>query len=688
MNRIVFLALSVMAVMNATAQTDSLSTELREIVVTANQPATRLVGSTLVTNVSGSGLCKLGSAFDVLGQLPLISVDADGSVTVTGRGTPEIFIDGRPVGDISDLRSLRSENIAKVELMLSPGAMYDSETRAVLRISTRRNLIEGLSLNETAEGSARRRFSASNALNLNYHLDRWDIFVHSSVAYNNSLMTGRTLNSLTSDGKPVVIGSSQSGEYPSLNGGVKVGFNYVDGTQSFGLYWRLHPEKGDYLNRGTEWFGDESPLNRSISRRIRAQSHLLSVYFEKKFRDKYLFHLDGSFRSGKAGNKVKTTYLGGASDDVASRDRNNSTLAAVKAYLTFPLWRGDFSVGTQDSYTRSTLDYRMLNSEVSEYIPSTLTDARQVAAAAFASWGAQFGKLNVGVGLRYEFTDYLFTVNGHRDSEVSRRFNSLTPDLSLGWQFNDHAQVSLTYKSSTVKPPYAQLTGSLSYVGRYEIEGGNPLLRDEKMDNIQLFALWRDFMFQADMVRSRDAYGFTKRLQSPDALRLVMSPVNLDISSLGCYLIWNRRVRCWTPGVTAGVYRQWLELDGQAHNKPMFSYYFDNTFALPWNLTATLNFSGHSSGDMSTNRFAASWFTVDASISKSFLNDALHFNLSASDIFNTLNPSWSMHTFGVNVAKRQRYDRRGVTFSVTYSLRPRRVDYKGQSASSDELRRL
>lgn len=688
MNRMVLLTLCAMAGMVSRAQTDSLNKELREIVVTANRPATRLVGSTLVTTVAGSDLDKLGTALDVLNQLPMLSVDSDGSVTVIGRGAPEIFIDGRPIGDISDLKLLRSENLAKVELMLSPGATYDSETRAVLRISTRRNFIEGLSLNETAEGTIRHRSSASDALNLNYHYDRWDVFLNSGVAYNNSLVTGRTLNSLTFDEKPVMIGSSQYSEMPSLNGNVKVWFNYVNGAQSFGLYWQFHPEKGDFVNRGAEWIDDETPLNRSINRRIHAQSHLLSAYFEQKFHEKYLFHFDGSFRYGNAKNKVKTTYSEGESDDVASHDRNNSNLAAIKAYLTFPLWRGDFSVGTQDSYTRLTLDYVMLNTDISDYIPSTLTDARQIASAVFGSWSAQFGKLNIGAGLRYEFTDYLFTVNGHRDSDVSRRLHSLTPDLSLGWQLNDYAQISLTYKSSTVKPPYAQLTGSLSYVGRHEIEGGNPLLRDEKMNNVQLFALWRDFMFQADWVRSKDAYGFTKRLQSPDDLRLIMSPINLDISSLSCYLIWNRRVRWWTPEVTAGVYRQWVNLDGQTHDKPMLSYYFDNTFSLPWNLTATLNFSGHSSGDMSTNRFAASWFTVNASVAKSFLKDALHVNISASDIFNTLNPSWSIHTCGVDVNKRQRYDRRGITLTVTYSLRPRRVDYKGKSAASEELRRL
>ena len=35
----------------------------------------------------------------------------------------------------------------------------------------------------------------------------------------------------------------------------------------------------------------------------------------------------------------------------------------------------------------------MLNEQVSQYIPSSLTDARQTSAALFASWARMFGKI-------------------------------------------------------------------------------------------------------------------------------------------------------------------------------------------------------------------------------------------------------------------------------------------------------
>ena len=63
---------------------DSLTRELQEIIVTAKQPATKLVGSTLVSTISGSNLANLGNALDVLAQLPMLRVQ-DKDVSIIGK---------------------------------------------------------------------------------------------------------------------------------------------------------------------------------------------------------------------------------------------------------------------------------------------------------------------------------------------------------------------------------------------------------------------------------------------------------------------------------------------------------------------------------------------------------------------------------------------------------------------------
>ena len=117
---------------------DSLMRELNEVIVTAKQPSTKLIGTTLVSTIPGTNLAELGNALDVLAQLPMIKVE-DGTVNVIGKNNLEIYIDGRSMRDAMELQQILSSNLKKVELNMAPGASYESTTGAVLRITTKRN---------------------------------------------------------------------------------------------------------------------------------------------------------------------------------------------------------------------------------------------------------------------------------------------------------------------------------------------------------------------------------------------------------------------------------------------------------------------------------------------------------------------------------------------------------------------
>lgn len=666
---------------------DSLSYQLQEIVVNANQPATKLVGSTLVTTIPGSNLANLGTAIDVLSLLPMIKVD-DLAVSVIGKNNAEIYIDGRPMRDELELQQILSTNLQTIEVLMSPGAAYDSTTDAVIRIITRPGFIQGFSLTDQFRLQCRRKWSMMDYLSLSYRVNRWEFFLNGVFNYNNSLSKGKTINSLVYNNEATTVGSSQLNHSPSVAATLKGGFNYSHEGQSFGAYYRYNPEWGRFNNTGAEWIDDFSPIERVIHNRIRAHGHLISAYYENTFADKYKLHFDGDCSRSFSSGSVKTFYPESSIADVNSADERESSLLAGKLTLEFPLWKGEFIGGTQASFTQSALDFRMLNAQVGEYIPSSKTDARQSSSALFASWSRMFGKLSLSVGARYEFVDYDFSVDGTRDENISRRDHLLTPNFSLGYSFNDDSQISFSYKSATVRPPYSQLTGALNYVGSHEIEGGNAALRDERMHDFQLFSMWRGVMIQADFTRANDTYAFIKEVHEASDLQLIMHPVNIDVSALSVFLIWSQPVKFWTPNLTLGVYRQWLEIDGIKHNKPIFSYYFDNTISLPRDWSITANMGGRSQGDMHTNRFGATWFTMDASVNKSLLNNALTLKLSATDIFNTSNHNWTMNTGGIFVDKRQSYDYRGVSLSIIYNLNPRKSQYHGSSASQSELDRL
>ncbi|MDE7470079.1 MAG: hypothetical protein K2M57_01375, partial [Paramuribaculum sp.] len=205
--------------------TDSLTRELQEVVVTAKQPATKLVGSTLVTTITGSNLADLGNALDVLAQLPMLKVE-NNTVSVVGKRNIEIYIDGRLMRDELELQRILSSNLKKVELNMAPGATYASSTGAVLRITTRRNFLQGLSLTDQFQIQRRHKWSAMDFLSLSYRSGGWELFGDGVINRDNTVMKGSTTNTLSYDGRETTVGSSQHNSYPTPTGMVMAGVNY------------------------------------------------------------------------------------------------------------------------------------------------------------------------------------------------------------------------------------------------------------------------------------------------------------------------------------------------------------------------------------------------------------------------------------------------------------------------------
>ena len=227
---LVTILISVLAGQMAAAQnqepTDSLTLQLQEVVVKANQPATKLVGSTLVSTIPGSNLADLGNALDVLAQLPMIKVE-DNAVSVIGKNNIEIYIDGRPMRDEAELRNLLSSDLRKVELLMAPGAAYESTTGAVLKITTKRDFSQGVSLTDQLMLRQRRRFSVTDFFDLSYRTGGWEFFAFGGINRDNSLTKGFTTNTLLYDGVKTVVGSSQHNSNPITVGVVKAGMNYA-----------------------------------------------------------------------------------------------------------------------------------------------------------------------------------------------------------------------------------------------------------------------------------------------------------------------------------------------------------------------------------------------------------------------------------------------------------------------------
>ena len=185
----VALVATMMMSLTAFAQTnDSISTDttlwynqtqqLGEVVVKSRLPKTKLKGNSMVTRIKGSVLGQSGTAQEMLAKVPGMTAKGE-ELEVLGKGTPIFYINGRKMHDKEELKRLRSEEIASVEVITNPGAQYDATISSVVRIKTIRREGDGFGFDLNTGLNQDLRFGESDPnaqLNLRYRHNNLDLF--------------------------------------------------------------------------------------------------------------------------------------------------------------------------------------------------------------------------------------------------------------------------------------------------------------------------------------------------------------------------------------------------------------------------------------------------------------------------------------------------------------------------------
>lgn len=163
---------------------------LGEVVVKGQLPKTRIKGDAMVTTVAGSLLEKAGTAVDVLSKVPGMTRKGE-DLNVFGRGTPQVYINGREVRDPSELTQLTSDNIRSLEVITNPGIRYDKTVKAVIRVQTKKQTDDGFGFADRAYVNYNDKWS---------YLDQyWEQKNHSSQTFTTQAWTANMALNYTFD---------------------------------------------------------------------------------------------------------------------------------------------------------------------------------------------------------------------------------------------------------------------------------------------------------------------------------------------------------------------------------------------------------------------------------------------------------------------------------------------------------
>jgi hypothetical protein len=168
--------------------------QLDEVIIYAEKPLIQSKDGNITFNAGESALAAGSNASELLTQVPLVSKDADGKVTVRGK-EPKILIDDKPVElnmqQLQDLlESLPGSSIEKIEVMTNPPPQYANEQGGVINIVTKKGKV-GKSGRIALTAGTRREASVNGSFN--YRKKGLAFSINAGMGYNRFIGEGYSI---------------------------------------------------------------------------------------------------------------------------------------------------------------------------------------------------------------------------------------------------------------------------------------------------------------------------------------------------------------------------------------------------------------------------------------------------------------------------------------------------------------
>ena len=714
--------------------------ELSGVVVKGRLPKTRVKGDAMRTTVAGTILEKAVTVSDALSKIPSLEAERDGGVKVLGRGDAEVYINGRRVQDVKELSRLRSDQIQHVDVVQNPGARYAASTKAVVRITLKKAQGEGFSFQDYIDGMYQYGYTLTNNLNLNYRTGGLDVTA--------SLWAGRYghAKSLQEHELTYFVGNDyyknvNSQESKSIWKGLspQLQVNYmVDENHSFGAFYKYdrHPSTDFnshfYTDNYVNGKFDEHSESR-IWQDEKFSKHIFNAYYNGKVGQLGIdLNIDGLFDDTQTpGSTTETTDVQSVAvaQQQTQRTIENNTNSgnnfwASKLIFSYPILKGNLSVGGEYSYNHRTDAYTFL---ASDYVPvkATDTEINEKSAAGFVEYGRQFGKVFAQAGLRYEHltNDYYsltpgpspsgegseYTQGGNAAGEVTtplahwrggggEAFPTATLSVPIG-----KMQLSLSYRRDIQRPAYSSLTSSTIYVNRYTYQSGNPYLLPTYTHSLVLNAAykWANLTVNYGRLKNSETMSTEPFPGSTDPLISLVRPINSeeDYDQLSLSLSARPTIGKWHPMWYAfTVFQNYKSRRaGEASitlNDPYVTLIWNNDIELPHSFRLSANAQWATKGDYNNFSITAQRFNLTLGVQRDFRLrgfgipnlGTLTADLRCVDVLNT-NKTEAV-IYGVRELTTSNPARRTFMLDLTWKFNEAHSKYRGSGAGEKQKARM
>lgn len=651
----------------------------------------------LMTNVENTPFSKLGSAEDVFKHVPGL-VKRDGEYEVFGKGKPLVYVNGRKIYDMNELKQLSSADIKSIELITNPGAKYDATVNAVIKIRTVRKAGDGLSVDAMAQYDQGRYDNEYSTLALNYRKNGLDLFASVSASKTNSLFESDPMwQEVKAD---TVWRQSNYQLAHTIDGNIKVegGFNYQinDNHVTGAKYWSNVLSKsctGDDVKYESEVTADgvfyDKWSNFTRATVQREYDHNANAYYIGK-----VGNLGIDLNVDYVGNKntdhrnITETCQVGDDRTLSSDNIVENRMIASKLTLSTPVLGGMLDFGGE--YVNTNRDDDYLNPE--NYVPTSYSTLKGRTLSPYVEYTkmTMLGQLRAGV--RFEHVAFDYYANDVKIDEQSRRFDNFYPSASFATMLAG-VGVQLSYSVKTTRPTYSQLSNNVSYGSRFTLQTGNPLLNNSTRHILSLAGGNEWLQFSLDYTNERDAIIYYAEQNAADPKVILINHRNIkSIKSFTPALILSQSFGVWRPQLIGGMYKQWLAfetIDGvRKMNSPIFSVQFNNTLVLRPDMIGEVNFVYQSPGDNQNIHLDYHVTGLDVALTKTFFNNRLSLKVAGQDLLNRYKTGTLIRAPKIDIYQLNSMDTRFISVTLRYRFNTTDSKYRGKGAGNEEKDRL
>ncbi|MFA4839368.1 MAG: outer membrane beta-barrel family protein [Candidatus Neomarinimicrobiota bacterium] len=446
-----------------------------------------------------------GTALDVMQNIPSVTVDLDGNVSLRGSSNVTILIDGRP-SQILNLEQIPASMIDRLEIITNPSARYDPEGMSgIINIVMKEKQTPGLNGMVLLNAGTKDKYSGS--LNLNYRVNRLNLFVNydGRFSHMNNWMTRNRESTFTDSVS--VLDQDENARRNMQFSNFKAGGNYVFDpfhTLSFSVVKNIHGMSGNettdyetrdglenltnaytrFVDETDDESGSEVALNYKKTFARELQELTADFFYSNRLGDENMESVQEDSIVDRLPIETIIPFLQNTFTDSKGR------VATIKTDYTHPFRNGlRVETGYKGTFRQSDSDYRLEDFVSDEWVVDSAATNHFIYSeqihAVYGILAGTRGLLQYQGGVRVEYaassSDQETT-----DETFSNSTFDLFPSLHLQYTLTERQGLQFSYSRRINRPRSRSLNPFINYEDPQNLSAGNPDLKPEYIDVVEI----------------------------------------------------------------------------------------------------------------------------------------------------------------------------------------------------------